>query len=126
MNRRQALIHLGVGAAGWMVLPRIHATTLDIRPDRLADLAERIRSTPRSRCFDMAAEAIGAGATAEILLGATFLAGVHDVRPRPVGGNLHSVMMVEASYRLVEEAPASKEAWLVALWAMAWMLPQRN
>jgi hypothetical protein len=35
-----------------------------------------------------------------------------------VGGNLHSVMMVEASYRLVEDAPGSKEAWQVALWTM--------
>ncbi len=42
MNRRQALIHLGVGAAGLMVHPRSLAATPDILPDRLADLAELV------------------------------------------------------------------------------------
>ncbi len=83
---------------------------------RLADLARRIRETPRAEILDLATRAIVHGAKPANLLAATFLAGVHDVQPRPVGGNLHSVMSVEASYRLVEQAASAKEAWLVALW----------
>jgi hypothetical protein len=84
----------------------------------MADLAERIRSASAADLFDVAAGAIQAGATPQVLLGATFLAGVHQVRPRPVGGNLHSVMLLEASFRLVEDASSSRDAWLVALWAL--------
>ena len=58
MNRREALIHLGVGTAGFMLHPRSLAATTEIRPDRLADLAERIRNTPQDRCFDLAAASI--------------------------------------------------------------------
>ena len=44
-----------------------------------------------------------------------FIAGVHDIRPRPVGNNLHVVMTVESGYRLAERLPRP-ENQLLALW----------
>ncbi len=116
MNRRQAITNLGLGAAGALLWPRGVFAGPEVPSARLADLANRIRETPRSKILDLAADAITHGAKPRNLLGATFLAGVHDVQPRPVGGNLHSVMSVEASYRLAEAAASPREAWLVALW----------
>ena len=116
MNRRQAITRLGFGTAGLLMWPRGTFAGPEIPSDRLADLAQRIRETPRARILDLAADAIGHGAKPRNLLGATFLAGVLDVQPRPVGGNLHSVMSVEASYRLAEAAASPRDAWLVALW----------
>ncbi len=116
MNRRQAIARLGLGAAGLCLAPRGAFAGTAVPVDRLADLATRIRETPRAKILELAIDAIGHGAGPRNLLGATFLAGVHDVQPRPVGGNLHSVMSIEAAYRLVEAAASPREAWMVALW----------
>ena len=80
-------------------------------------LAERFRKVPRGGIYDVATEAIQAGAGYQDLLAAAFVAGVHDVRPRSVGGKLHCVMMVDSAFQLVESA-APREAWLAALWAI--------
>ncbi len=48
------------------------------------------------------------------MLGAIFLCGVRDIRPRPYG-ILHAVMMVESSFQLSESAPR-EETWLPVLW----------
>ncbi len=116
MNRRQAIARLGLGATGMLLAPRGVFARPAAPVDRLLDLAQRIREAPRGKVLDLAADAIGRGAGPRDLLGATFLAGVRDVRPQPVGGNLHSVMSVEASYRLAESAASREEAFLVALW----------
>ena len=110
------MTRLGLGTAGLFLSPRTSFAGTPMTSHRLADLALRIRETPRAKIFDLVVDAIGHGAKPKHVLGATFLAGVHDVEPRPVGGNLHSVMSVEASYRLVETAASAEEAWLVALW----------
>lgn len=118
MRRRDALIHMAAGAAGVMLFPHTLAGTSTVRSDQLGDLAERIRAAPRDRVFDLVPGMIADGVDPSILLGATFLAGIQDVRPRPVGGNLHSVMVIEAGYRLVETAVTPMHAWLTALWAL--------
>ncbi len=115
LNRRDALIHLGLGTAGLLCLPPGASATGKL-PD-LSDLAARIRRTPRADVFDVAVAAIDAGAGYHTLLGAAFIAGVHDVRPRGVGGKLHCVMMVESAFQLAAGAPA-EDAWLAALWSI--------
>ena len=114
IDRRDALIRLGMGTAGLLVGARCGAqdsteANVGARPEPTistdaAELADRFRSTPRERVFDVATAAIDGGAGHEILLGAVFLAGVHDITPNPVGGMLHCVMMVESSFRLGDGA----------------------
>ena len=117
LNRRDALIHLGLGTAGLLCLPRDVSALGEVKLTGLADLAERIRRPPRAEVFDVAAAAIRAGAGHDALLGAAFLAGVHDVRPRGVGGKLHCVMMVESAFQLIA-TQQTEDAWLAALWAI--------
>ncbi len=116
LNRRDALIHLGLGTAGLLFRPP-GAGASGVELAGLSDLAERIRRATRAGAFDVASAAIRAGAGPDTLLGAAFLAGVHDVRPRGVGGKLHCVMMVESAFQLAAGG-TSQQAWLAALWSL--------
>ncbi|HKE00575.1 MAG TPA: hypothetical protein VKE69_06165, partial [Planctomycetota bacterium] len=69
-----------------------------------AELATRFRQVPRAEAFDLASKAIREGVPLETFLGAVLLAGVHDVRPRIVGGKLHSVLVVESMFQLAAAA----------------------
>lgn len=134
ITRRDSLIRMGLGALGLLVssgcrqrsAPSYAAgapTACDgavgapstLRGIGIADLAQRFRDAPGPRALDVAGDAIRAGAGPADVLGATFLAGVQDVRPLPVGDRLHSVMMVESVWELAETAPLP-DATLGALW----------
>ena len=110
VGRRQALGGIAAGAAGLLTLPRWSAAA----PSDLDALAERIRVTPRAGAFALATKLIRSGADADALLGAIFLCGVREIRPRP-HGILHSVMMVGSSFQLCRGASPT-DAWLLALW----------
>jgi len=130
LDRRQALGRMAAGAAGLLALgPPARSAGRGASLPRLDDLealAERIRSTPRTEAFALAADSIRSGAEVRTLLGAIFLCGVREIRPRP-HGILHSVMMVGASLQLAEAA-SPHEAWLAALWNLddlkRWSGPQ--
>jgi hypothetical protein len=119
IGRRALLAQLGLGGAGaWLgsrATPSLGLSAAD-RP-ALDSLADTFRRTPRDRVLDAAAQAIASGATREVVFGGVFLAGLHDIRPQPVGNALHSVMMVESALVLTDGA-AAREAWLAALWTL--------
>lgn len=109
-TRRTAIARLGLAVPGLWAGAR-----LGVVPRRAADdleaLAQRIRAVPRESILDLAAEAIAAGATRETMLGAVFLAGVQDIRPRP-HGILHCVMMVGSAFQLSDASVGSaRTAW---------------
>ncbi len=108
---RRSLMHgaLGLGA-GITLGPR----GLLAREDLLA-LAESLRSATDESSWDVARIAIERGVTPGDLLGAVFLAGALDVKPRHVGGKLHCVMMVESAFQLSAGLPA-RDQYLAALW----------
>ncbi|MCI0490915.1 MAG: hypothetical protein L0229_30350 [Blastocatellia bacterium] len=114
ITRRNALARMGFGAAGLLTHRWCEGAISESMGDALTELAGRLRKTPHEKIFDLAADAIRAGADYKTLLGAAFVAGVEDIRPRHVGGKLHAVMMVESAFQLAEEAPA-REALLAAL-----------
>ncbi|MEM7356505.1 MAG: hypothetical protein AAF657_37160, partial [Acidobacteriota bacterium] len=113
LNRRDAMIRMGLGTAGLLW----GRTGAQAALPALGDLAERFRKVPRDGIYDVAAAAIRAGAGYKDLIGAAFLAGINDVRPRSVGGKLHCVMMVDSALQLSAAAP-TEEAWLAALWSV--------
>ena len=76
---RRALLK---GLAGGVAL--LAAPARAAAPD-LRTLASAFRRLPTDAALDHAARALAAGATAEDVLGAVFLAGVEDIRPLPVG-----------------------------------------
>jgi hypothetical protein len=127
---------MGLGAAGFLAVG-LPAPALTPSGD-LIDLSERLRAAPDDEAFRVAARAIRAGADRTTLLGAIFLCGLHEIRPRP-HGILHAVMVVESSFQLAERAAPGDE-WLPVFWnlhdlkrAMArdraedgdWVLPAR-
>ncbi len=118
MRRRDLLRLLGAGSAGVVASPYVLAGKPTIRADRLDALALRLREASSGAVLGVAADAVSRGAGAAELLGATFLAGVHDIRPQPVGNHLHVLMTVESGFRMAERLPR-KEGLLVALWMVA-------
>jgi hypothetical protein len=109
-NRREALVRMGLAVAG-IAAPLRGAAPPE---DDLIALAASLRDATRERAFDVAADAIRAGASPQALLGAVFLAGVAEIRPRP-HGILHTVMMVESACQLSGAAASRREAWHAAL-----------
>ena len=132
MNRRQVLLGLTAGAVGsWVAEPTLGtpqggSPTLSSAdgdgaralPDlrRLEDLADRLRSVSREEAFDVAARAKAVGATPTTVIGAAFLVGIQEIRPRSVGGKLHAVMMVESAFQLL--SGSDEDDWTVALWTL--------
>jgi hypothetical protein len=119
LNRREALWRMGSGAAGLFWLSGTTALAgaaggLDRGGADSSGLAERLCASSASGAFDVAAGAIRSGADHGALLGAIFLCGVRDIRPRP-HGILHAVMMVASSFQLAESVPPY-EAWLPVLY----------
>lgn len=112
MNRREALTRIGTGAAGLLCFAGARPAAGG-RGGDLGRLADRLCAARGPEAFDAAAEAIRSGADHGAMLGAIFLCGVRDIRPRP-HGILHTVMMVESSFRLAGSAPPGEE-WLPVL-----------
>ncbi len=77
-----------------------------VRPGKVLELAELLRTTPRERVFAVAAAQVRSGATYRELLGGTLLAGIQDVKPRPAGTKFHVVLVVASSLELTEASPA--------------------
>ncbi|HEY8231685.1 MAG TPA: hypothetical protein VIJ10_03380 [Vicinamibacteria bacterium] len=116
-DRREAIVRLGLAIAGLAGVSRAAraAAALESAGDPILALAARIRDGSRDGAWEAAAEAVRAGARPETLLGAVFLAGAEDIRPRP-HGTLHAVMMVESACQLSSAAGAApRAAWHPAL-----------
>lgn len=118
LDRREALARMAAGAAGLLTLPAAPAQARTRAPTASAhdveSLAARLRATPRAETFALATKLIRAGVDVPTLLGAIFLCGVREIRPRP-HGILHSVMMVGSSFQFADAASPT-EAWLAVLW----------
>jgi hypothetical protein len=113
-GRRRVLGGMAAGTAGLLVSrPRWTRAGETVARD-LEALAQRIRVTPRAEVLALATELIRSGASLDALLGAIFLCGVREIRPRP-HGILHSVMMVGSCFQL-SGAASPAEGWLLALW----------
>ena len=121
LDRRQVLIGAGACAAACSAVPlraKERSVALASRGSGspgLDELAAQLGAVSREQAFDVAVRAIEAGATPQDLLGAVLVAGVHDIRPRHLGGKLHALMMVESAFQLAADAPRD-DAWLLALW----------
>jgi hypothetical protein len=115
-DRREAIVRLGLAAAAVLVEKRLGRTApAAAGAPEILGLSTRIRDASRDGAWEAAAGAIRAGASPRTLLGAVFLAGVEDIRPRP-HGILHAVMMVESACQLSDAAAgAARAAWHPAL-----------
>jgi hypothetical protein len=114
-DRREALVRLGLAMAGVLCSPRGSRAGKGSPADgEVAQLAARIRDASRDGAWALAGQAIRSGAPPQALLGAVFLAGVEDIRPRP-HGILHAAMMVESACQLAAADSSPRAAWHPAL-----------
>jgi hypothetical protein len=84
----------------------------DIEP-----LVRLIEDTGRIRLLEAVAERIQGGTGYQELLSALMLAGVRGVKPRPVGFQFHTVLVVNSAH-LATQAAADRDRWLPLFWAL--------
>lgn len=76
-----------------------------------------IEMTPRDRVFQTAVEELKKGLSYRQLLGGLFLAGIRNIKPRPVGFKFHAVMVIDAAHQLGLDAPQA-DRLLPLFWAL--------
>lgn len=129
MQRRNFLgsaAALGLGAG---LTPRLRAmgptpaTELVITPDavnfrpEIEPTVRWIEETPRERILDVAVEHIHAGLSYRDLLAGLFLAGIRNVKPRPVGFKFHTVLVIHSAHILGQTAVV-EDRLLPLFWAL--------
>jgi hypothetical protein len=87
-------------------------------PTDLLELAGRIAPLAREKAFELFAALRRDGVDPRTALGAVFVAGAREIEPRPVGFQLHAVMMVASAFDVMQRSPAA-ERWLPVFWNLA-------
>jgi hypothetical protein len=128
-------------------LPPLSAAQVQVRPptvqlsDDIEPLVRLLEDTPRDGVFEAFGQRIRGGtATYQQILSALMLAGVRGIKPRPVGFQFHTVLVVNSAH-LAALAAVDRERWLPLFWALdnfkasqdrnrqqnaGWMMPPLN
>jgi hypothetical protein len=117
---------LGAGLAGTPALRAItpaRADDLVVGPDavrfrpEIEPVVRWIEETPRDRALDVAVQKLKDGLSYRDLLAGLFLAGIRNIKPRPVGFKFHAVMVINSAHLLGQTAPVD-DRLLPLLWAL--------
>jgi hypothetical protein len=124
----QAASALGLGA-GLAPLDILRGTTparaaemivgpeaVHFRPE-IEPVVRWIEETPRDRVFEVAVEQLKAGLSYRDLLAGLFLAGIRNIKPRPVGFKFHAVLVINSAHLLGQTA-AVEDRLLPLFWAL--------
>ncbi len=130
IDRREFLKGLGgnlvVGGAAWQALQNIvpaHADDAKVTPDvvqfrpEMEDTVRWIERTPREQILQQAVERLKQGLTYRQLIGGLFLAGIRNIKPRPVGFKFHAVMVINSAHQLALDAPQA-DRLIPFFWAL--------
>jgi hypothetical protein len=131
LKRRQFLrtasaLGLGAGLAHGDALRAItpaRAEDMAVGPDavrfrpEIEPVVRWIEETPRERALDVAVEKLKGGLSYRDLLAGLFLAGIRNIKPRPVGFKFHAVMVINSAHLLGQSA-AVDDRLLPLLWAL--------
>ncbi len=130
IDRREFLMGLGgnlvAGGAAWQALQNIvpaHADDAKVTPDivqfrpEMEDTVRWIEQTPREQILQRAVEQLKKGLTYRQLIGGLFLAGIRNIKPRPVGFKFHAVMVINAAQQLALDAPQA-DRLIPFFWAL--------
>lgn len=130
-RRRQFLqqasaIGLGAGLCAWdqlkLITPAAAAETT-VTPDivrfrpEIEPVVRWIEETPRDKVFEVAVSNLKQGLSYRSLLGGLFLAGIRNIKPRPVGYKFHAVMVINSAHML-SQSSAVTERLLPLFWAL--------
>ena len=117
---------LGAGLGGWSSLAGIipaRASEMAVGPEsvrfrpEIEPVVKWIEETPRDRVMETAIAQLKAGLSYRDLLSGLFLAGIRNVKPRPVGFKFHAVLVINSAH-LLGQVAATDERLLPMLWAL--------
>lgn len=130
IDRRDFLRGLGgsvvTGAAAWQALQTLvpaRADELQVTPDivqfrpEMEEVVRWIEKTPRERILDEAVDRLKKGLPYRQLVGGLFLAGIRNIKPRPVGFKFHAVMAISSAHQLSLDA-IQADRLLPFFWAL--------
>src|SRR5258708_5258343 len=113
---------LGTWSSLWPITPA-RAADLVVGPDavrfrpEIEPVVRWIEETPRDKVMETAIAQLKAGLSYRDLLSGLFLAGIRNVKPRPVGFKFHAVLVINSAH-LLGQAASSDEPLLPMLWAL--------
>ncbi len=89
---------------------------VNLRPE-IEPTVRWIETTPRERILEVAVEHLHKGLSYRDLLAGLFLAGIRNVKPRPVGFKFHTVLVIHSAHILGQTA-AVEDRLLPLFWAL--------
>jgi hypothetical protein len=101
-----------LGAQEARVKPEMVAFRPEIEP-----VVRLIEETPRERVLEAAIIELKKGLSYQNLLAGLFLAGIRNVKPRPVGFKFHAVLVINSAHVLGQSSAVSQRL-LPLLWAL--------
>ncbi len=116
---------LGAGLGPWDALgaitppaneAKVGPELVRFRPE-IEPVVRWIEETPRDRIFEKAVAELRDGLSYRALLAGLFLAGIRNIKPRPVGFKFHAVMVINSAHLLGQTA-AFSERLLPLFWAL--------
>ena len=117
---------LGIGLGATDAIARItpaFAASMAIGPEavqfrpEIEPVVRWIEETPRESILDRAVEELEGGLPYRSLLAGLFLAGIRNIKPRPVGFKFHAVMVINSAHLLGQTAPY-EDRLLPIFWAL--------
>jgi hypothetical protein len=87
-----------------------------VQPD-IEPVVKLIEDTPRGQLLEAVGQRIHAGLSYRDVLAALLLAGVRNIKPRPVGFKFHAVLVVNSAH-LASLASPDEHRWLPIFWAL--------
>lgn len=117
---------LGAGLGGLDLLGAVtpsRAAEMVVGPDaarfrpEIEPVVRWIEETPRDRVFEVALDQLKGGLSYRDLMAGLFLAGVRNIKPRPVGFKFHAVMVINSAHLLGLTARET-ERLLPMFWAL--------
>ncbi len=97
-----ATLGAGLGLSAWASLTpksqaemRVPARMVTFN-DEIEPLVRMIEDSPRSACFEKVAAKFAQGVSYRQIMAAVYLAAIRNISPDPVGGALHSVLVVHS------------------------------
>jgi hypothetical protein len=99
-----------------LTLAQVRPATVQLSAE-IEPLVRLIEDTARNRLLETVADRIQAGTTYQDILCALMLAGVRGIKPRPVGFQFHTVLVVNSAH-LASIAAQDRDRWLPLFWGL--------
>lgn len=119
-------VGLGAGLGPWATLGAItpaRAAEMALEPEavryrpEIEPVVRWIEETRRDEALNVAVAQLNAGLSYRDLFAGLFLAGIRNIKPRPVGFKFHAVMVMNSAHLLGQTAPV-EDRLLPMFWAL--------